>query len=168
MSKDSPICLLLTFRVHIWISATLYRWGHPDYRSFPLQVNGGNFETSTILLIHNRSLCFFQSCVVLRGSYWGMHNFRSVISLTRARTGGRISPPSGFSQIAKKTVARHNCSANNLTHFQKKTMTRWHQRSRLQVTLSDLTSSCVFEVWHRAKGTPVIRTLWNLQCTVRT
>ena len=36
------------------------------------------------------------------------------------------------------------CVQPTIWHISKKTMTRWHQRSRLKVTLSDLTSSCVF------------------------
>ena len=82
MSKASPICLLLTSRVHIWISGPLYQWGRPDFHRFSLQANG---EILKRLLFRwytiDRSV--FQSCVVLRGSYWAMHNFRSMISLNQ-------------------------------------------------------------------------------------
>ena len=72
----------------------------------------------------------------------------SIRTLFRCTAGGRISPLR-FSQIVKK---RRRVAPPNLPYlfsqqfdtFSKKTMTRWHQRSRLQVTLSDLTLSCVF------------------------
>ena len=62
--------------------------------------------------------------------------------------GGRLPAPSYFLWIAKKRVGRrqllHSCSWNTLTHCPK-TLTSCPQRSRLQVTLSDLTLSCVFQ-----------------------
>ena len=66
--------------------------------------------------------------------------------------GGQLYAPSGFSQIAKKRRGTrrqicHSCSAfsQQFGTFGQKMMTRWPQRSRLQVTLSDLTSSCIFQ-----------------------
>ena len=73
------------------------------------------------------------------------------VPLTLAPAGWLIStpPPYGFSQIAKKTVARSAAKfaiavQPTIWHISKKTMTRWPQRSRDQVAWSDLTSSCVF------------------------
>ena len=73
--------------------------------------------------------------------------------VTRARPGGGYPPlPSGFSWIAKKRrrVARSNFAKLFKQHFDTlpasfQVLTSWPQRSRLQVTLSDPTSSCIFQ-----------------------
>ena len=67
----------------------------------------------------------------------------------RTAGGGRLSAPLRFFADSEKTAARSAAKFTmaiqpTIWHISKKTMTRWHQRSRLQVTLGDLTSSCVF------------------------
>ena len=67
----------------------------------------------------------------------------------RTAGGAVIRPPLRFFADSGKTAARSAAKfaiavQPTIWHISKKTMTRWHQRSRLQVTLSDLTSSCVF------------------------
>ena len=59
-------------------------------------------------------------------------------------TVGRLSAPSFFVDSEKNKQILHNYSWNPLTHCLK-FLTSWPQRLRLQVTLSDLTSSCVFQ-----------------------
>ena len=50
-----------------------------------------------------------------------------------------------MANLAARSAAKFAIAVQpTIWHISKKTMTRWHQRSRLQVTLSDLTSSCVF------------------------
>ena len=88
MSKDSPICWLTYCQLIDFQGPYMNIWSPLPVRaswfsSFSITSQWGDFERSTIPLIHNRSLCVFQSCVVLRGSYWAMHNFRSVISLNQ-------------------------------------------------------------------------------------
>ena len=73
-------------------------------------------------------------------------------ALSRARPGGGGGyppPPLRFVVDSEKTAARSAAKfaiaiQPTIWHISKRTMTRWHQRSRLQVTLSDPTSSCVF------------------------
>ena len=70
-------------------------------------------------------------------------------SLTRTR--GRLSPsPLSFffadsEKTAERSAAKFSIAFQpTIWHISKKTMTRWPQRSSLQFTLSDLTSSCIF------------------------
>ena len=92
------------------------------------------------------------SCSEMMLLLWQLFCVTKVAPFLNPRTaggGGYPPPPSGFSQIAKKTAARSAAKfaiaiQPTIWHIFKKTMTRWHQRSRLQVTLGDLTSSCVF------------------------
>ena len=61
--------------------------------------------------------------------------------------GGRISPPTlRFFADSEKTAVRSAAKfaiavQPTIWHISKKTMTRWHQRSRLQVTLSEMNRS---------------------------
>ena len=56
------------------------------FSSFSITSQWGNFETSTFPLVHNRSLCFFRSCVVLQGSYWA-HRDNSTSRLAKSSSG---------------------------------------------------------------------------------
>ena len=81
------------------------------------------------------------------------------IYIFNPRTGGGgvdFNPPWGFSQIARKRrrVAPPNLPelfSQQFDTFPKK-MTRWPQRSRDQVGLNDLTSSCVFRSLTSCQG----------------
>ena len=73
-----------------------------------------------------------------------------IINPRTAGGGGYQPAPLRFSQIAKKTAARSVAKfaiavQPTIWHIFKQTMIRWPQRSRLQVKLSDLTSSCIFQ-----------------------
>ena len=81
---------------------------------------------------------------------WKWHTGSLYMLLNLRTAGGRISTPPPqifrrYEKMAARSAAKFAVAVQpTIWHISKKTMTRWHQRSRLQVTLSDLTSSCVF------------------------
>ena len=93
------------------------------------------------------------------------------------RTGGggwfQPPPPVWFFADSEKTAARSAAKfaiavQPTIWHISKKKRRpadpKGHVTRSQYVTWPQV---AFFEVWHRAKGTPVIRTLWNSQCTVR-
>ena len=93
---------------------------------------------------------FFYSLCVEIGSVWSWHTPHD--NLTLAPAGGgwfQPPPPLRFFADSEKTAARSAAKfaiavQPTIWHISKKTTTRWPQRSRDQVAVSDLTSSCVF------------------------
>ena len=75
----------------------------------------------------------------------------SMGTLTCAQSGAVIRPPPlRFFADSEKTAARSAetfaiAVQPTICNIYKNLMTRWPQRSRLQVTLDDLTSSCIFQ-----------------------
>ena len=72
-----------------------------------------------------------------------------MLTLAPAGGGGWVQPPLRFFADSEKTATRSAAKfaiavQPTIWHISKKTTNRWPQRSRDQVAVSDLTSSCVF------------------------